>query len=395
MDDLGSSTWDNVLDENRVSTLWDDVIVPHKRHAIDDGTAEIPSDLTVVSVDGHWSLAEDIFIEFFPDHLKDKAPRILMDDKGLPQLCNPDGSHLMPPGVQEILAMYEGVPGATSVERRVADLEKEGIRKEINFGNTINYFLRYPDVEVRDWAFRAYNHHLSRLQKTAPGRFYGAGLINFWDMDKVGDSVAELKELGLKTIHMPNLPHAGDNKPINYIEPAMAPLWTAIEDAGLPVCFHVGEGGRDGVQGRIIGQLIDMGPFRKQFAELVFGGILDRHPKLQVVFVEADLNWIPGCLQHAEMLNDAFATILDFPIEKRPSEYWHNNFYATFQSDPIGLKMLDIIGADRVMWSSDYPHPESTFGMGAKPITNILNQMPERDARMILGDNAMRVFGLD
>jgi predicted TIM-barrel fold metal-dependent hydrolase len=63
--------------------------------------------------------------------------------------------------------------------------------------------------------------------------------------------------------------------------------------------------------------------------------------------------------------------------------------------DPIGLQLLDQIGADRVMWSSDYPHYESTFGYGWTAIEAVLDAVSEDDARMILGGTAMELFKLD
>jgi predicted TIM-barrel fold metal-dependent hydrolase len=111
-----------------------------------------------------------------------------------------------------------------------------------------------------------------------------------------------------------------------------------------------------------------------------------------VVFAEADINWVPGCLQHAEMQYAAWRTLLDPRPRRTPSEYWHENMYATFQHDAVGLRMLDEIGDDRVMWGSDYPHLESTLGFGWRAINDVIDSVAESSARKILGDNARAVF---
>lgn len=79
----------------------------------------------------------------------------------------------------------------------------------------------------------------------------------------------------------------------------------------------------------------------------------------------------------------------------RPTDYWLRNCYATFMHDPAGLALLDRIGARRVMWSSDYPHPESTFGYTKTTIQTILDACPADEAKAILGGTAVEVFDLD
>src|SRR5262249_46935076 len=81
-------------------------------------------------------------------------------------------------------------------------------------------------------------------------------------------------------------------------------------------------------------------------------------------------------------------SLLDPKIEHHPHYYWERNCYATFMWDPIGLRLLDEIGADRVMWSSDYPHPESVFGHGWQAMKAVVDAVSPDDARRILGGTA-------
>jgi predicted TIM-barrel fold metal-dependent hydrolase len=142
--------------------------------------------------------------------------------------------------------------------------------------------------------------------------------------------------------------------------------------------------------------MVDFGPFRKTFGELIFGGIFDRFPKLQVVFMEAEINWVPAALQTASMAYECFREMLEPKIKHHPRHYWFNNCYAAMMHDPLGLRLLDLVGVDRVMWASDYPHPESTLGYSWNAMQSILDAVgSEDDARAILGGNAMRVFGLN
>jgi predicted TIM-barrel fold metal-dependent hydrolase len=127
---------------------------------------------------------------------------------------------------------------------------------------------------------------------------------------------------------------------------------------------------------------------------LIFGGILDRHPMLQIVFAEGGINWAAAAIQDAELTFDVHSDVFDVKPKHRPSYYWHKNCYATFQVDPIGLQLLPQIGADRAMWAQDYPHSEGTMGRTWDSIKAIVDATSEKDARMILGDTASKLYRL-
>ena len=198
---------------------------------------------------------------------------------------------------------------------------------------------------------------------------------------------------------LPSLPgNFADGSAIHYADAAMEPLWNAIEASGLPVCFHIGENitvnGRGALATTALNSLGAI-YFRRHFGELVFGGVFDRNPDLKVVFAEGNLHWIPGMLQDAETIFDSFGTVLDQLPAMRPSEYWSRNCYATFMHDPAGLSMIDRIGANRVMWSSDYLHNEGTFGYRGAVMTEILAAVGPDQARQMLGETAISLFRLE
>jgi predicted TIM-barrel fold metal-dependent hydrolase len=355
------------------------------------GNRALPAGTIVVAADNHWSLVDDIFYERFPSHLKDKAPRLWTDEAGFHH-WDVEGKSIFPSAIKISLGTFESVPGCTQLPARLDDLDAEGVNKEIVFGNGIGAFYAYPDLEVREWVFRIHNEHMAEIGAQAPGRFHGVGLINYWDLSRTRESIEEVKALGLKTFLIPQFPKGANGANINYCDPEMEPFWEALEESGLPICYHVGEVFHDGPGGMGTTAMTTFAPFRKNLGELIFGGIFDRHPGLQVVFAEGDINWVPGALQTAEMVAECHA--ISPKIKESPAYYWHKHCYATFMLDPAGLRLIDIIGADRVMWSSDYPHPESTFGLGWTAIQSIIDAVGDDDARMILGGTAMKVFNL-
>jgi len=78
----------------------------------------------------------------------------------------------------------------------------------------------------------------------------------------------------------------------------------------------------------------------------------------------------------------------------KPSEYWHRQCYATYQSDRIGIKMIDELGEDNVMWGSDFPHPDGVWPDSTEVIEKELGHLPAKTRRKIVCENAGRLYGL-
>jgi predicted TIM-barrel fold metal-dependent hydrolase len=356
--------------------------------------------LRIVSADNHLCLGgEDVWYNRVPVDVRERIPRVWYDPTQDLWITGFDGKSLYPFGSADFVSSMEGREGSWNVDARTADLAAEGVEKEIAFPQVIPWFFHHKDLAVRDWIFRGYNDYLAGLQRRQPGHFYGVAIPNYWDVDAMALSVETIASLGLKTLMLPGLPgRFPDGSEIRYADPKMEPLWAAIEGTGLPVCFHIGE--QITVEGRgglATTALYGLGGsyFRRNFGDLVFGGIFDRHPKLRVVFAEAGIHWVPGMLQDAEMILDSFTSFLDHRPGKRPSEYWSTQCYATFMHDPAGLSMIDRIGARNIMWSVDYMHSESTFGYSADVVDEIIAGVGETKAREILGATAIEVFDLD
>lgn len=380
------------------SAMMEKLAAPRERQP-DTRQFALPQGLRVVSADNHMGISKDIWYEGFPEHLKHAAPRVLFDGGlwTIRQPCAPCFADMSP--IEQIghrIFESHDIPGNTDLDVRMADLAVEGHNQEIVYPQLLGGYFGFADLEVREWIFRIYNQHLANLQAEKPGQFYGVGIPNYWDMSKARESIQEIKSLGLKTFMLPRIPGKDpQGREIIYSNPECKPLWDAIEEGGLPISFHIGEGAMTGgVNGWSTMLLEGFDAFRRNFAQLVFGGIFDRHPSLKVVFVESGIKWVPSALQDAEMIYDSFTHMFDPLPQHRPTHYWQKHCYAVFMVDPIGLKLLDYVGADRVMWAADYPHMESTFGYSWQAMQEVMDHVTDADARKILGDTARQLYGL-
>jgi predicted TIM-barrel fold metal-dependent hydrolase len=76
-----------------------------------------------------------------------------------------------------------------------------------------------------------------------------------------------------------------------------------------------------------------------------------------------------------------------------PSGYWRRQCYATYQTDPVGVKLIDDLGADRIMWGSDFPHPDGVWPDSREFIQRELGGVDAGVRRKIVCDNAARLYG--
>jgi predicted TIM-barrel fold metal-dependent hydrolase len=358
--------------------------------------ARLPSDLTLVSADNHIEITEDIFYERFPAAMRERAPRVWFDTYW--HVGFKGDIEAFPVGFDIDRALSKTVMNdGFDLRIRNQHLSAEGVGKEIVYPQSLLGLIRYPDAEMQEQMYRVYNEYLAELQARNPGRFFGVGILsNWWDPAKAEAAVQQIVDLGLKTFMLPFSPGKGaDGKALDYAGPEMDRLWACANAAGLPVNFHIGEvpaaGGR-GSFGTFF--IVQASPFRRVLGSLIFGGVLDRNPKLRIVFAEAGLNWAAGALQDAELTFDVHRGMLDPMPKMRPTEYWRQHCHATFQTDAVGLKLLDRLGAHTVMWAQDYPHSEGTFGFTAAALKEVADATSEADARLILGETATRLYGL-
>jgi predicted TIM-barrel fold metal-dependent hydrolase len=371
---------------------------PKDRQGTNTGSVGLPPGTEVFSADDHISLAEDIFYERFPDSMKDKAPRVVYEDGAWTLAVG--GKGFLPKEFTAVLMQYDPLAGSSThdIAARLDELESDGIHRELAFPNALLGLMGWPDKEVRELCFRVYNEHIAELQEQSGGRFYGVGMINWWDGDGATRTLAEMQDLGLKTFWLPLKPGKDDDgNPIDYNSPAMYPVWEAIEASGLQVAHHIGESPLASPcadNSVLIGMVHNVAPFREMFGRYVFGGILDRHPDLRIGWFEGGINWVPAALQDAEHLYASLQHMADHEIEQDVAAYWDHHMYASFMVDPLGLEQIDRIGVDRVMWSSDYPHNESTFGYSEQSLASVVAAVGPDDAAKIVSTNVMSFLGL-
>jgi predicted TIM-barrel fold metal-dependent hydrolase len=99
----------------------------------------------------------------------------------------------------------------------------------------------------------------------------------------------------------------------------------------------------------------------KSFSVLIFSGVLDRFPQLQIVSAENNVGWLPYYLQRMDRAFERQCMSAGFINKLKPSEYCQCQMWATYIDDFVGVANRHFVGVDKLMWSSDYPHQASTW----------------------------------
>jgi len=188
-------------------------------------------------------------------------------------------------------------------------------------------------------------------------------------------------------------------------------LWSVCEELGVPVNCH-GGGASPRTGDTAVDDMFFLVDLRwwdiSRFRSLILGGVLDRHPGLQVVFTESGIGWIPRELRKLDQLFDSMrsaggssavaydaASAID-DLTLRPSEYWHRQCHAgaTF-IHPAEMAIRDQVGVGKILWGSDYPHLEASYPFSRAAVRNSFQGVPVADAELMLAGNAARMYGFD
>jgi predicted TIM-barrel fold metal-dependent hydrolase len=180
-----------------------------------------------------------------------------------------------------------------------------------------------------------------------------------------------------------------------YDHPMWEGFWSAVEEYDLPVNIHIltRQGGPQVGANPIVDGVVLPVPAFKTIAEMITGAVFERHPQLKIISVENDIGWIPNYVKRLEWYSWRFGP--RFPqLKMNAADYWRRQVYATFQDDVPGMRCRDLIGVDKMMWGSDYPHFDSTFPKSRQAIARNFAGVPEDEQALILGGNMVRVYNL-
>ena len=372
------------------------------------------ADYKVISSDNHVFEPADPWTSRAETRFKDRVPRIIREEDGDWWFCD---NHRLIGAAQgsqtgmrfeepEKLAMTSPIeevrPGGYIPEEHIKDLDIDGVDVSIVYPTAGLFLFSVPDGDLVTETFRIYNDWLAEFCKPFPDRLKGIGMINVDDVKLGVKELERCARMGLAGGMITVDPPEGRG----YDGAEYDPLWAAAQDLEMPLGLHIitnriGPDQQFGLgDDKVIKPsfLINADHWvRVSLSDMIFNGVFERYPKLQVGSVEMELSWVPHFLDRMDYAYtqraDSIQAGYRFKGDMLPSDYFHNNVFLSFQEDALGIRDRQIIGVDQLLWGSDYPHQESTFPRSQQIIEEILVDCTEDEKAKIAGGNAARVYG--
>jgi predicted TIM-barrel fold metal-dependent hydrolase len=291
-----------------------------------------------------------------------------------------------------------------SLEQRMADRLSQGIDAEIVFSTRGLLAFATPDNEfalamARTWNRWALESFRSDFQRSLP-----MALVATANIDEAIKDVQWAAANGFHGIMIPNRPiyHrvTEPRNPLEYNDKVFDPLWSAIEETGLPITLHVGTGqdprSVKGNGGGLINFVCHANSTTVEpIVQMISSGVFERHPKLRAGTIESGVGWIPWVINQLDHGYRAHHMWLRPVIPRLPSEYFKQNCFATFMEEPTMVAYCLTQGLeDNMVWASDYPHPEGSFPHCGASMSRVLADVSEEHAAKLLGLNAARIFNI-
>ena len=362
-----------------------------------------PKKYFIVSADAHANEPADLWATRIDAKYRERIPRVIVDDKGVKWRVSeghrPDRLRTDELEGEDRLRQLAGA----DPEQRLRDMARDGIDAEVIFPNKGLGMWATPDGVFAQAQCRVYNEWAWEVFARYNDRMSPAAAIATADLE---GSIAEVKrvaKLGFRSLTLPCKPVWGghDVEHPNYNLPVFDPLWAVIQDADLPITFHVSTG-RDpraarGNGGAVINYVShSLSPTIEPVANLCASGVLKRFPRLRFATIEAGIGWVAWLLDAMDEAYRKHHFWVRPHLDKLPSEYFREHGFASFQEDPAGLALAEPMKlADNFMWGNDYPHHEGTWPHSAEAIERTMGHLSDASRAKVLGLNAARFFKFD
>jgi predicted TIM-barrel fold metal-dependent hydrolase len=370
----------------------------------------------VISADSHAIEPPDLWQTYLPQKFKDRGPRVVSEADGDMWVCEglPPRAAKRPRGAvaksqakayaaskDEGNKRYTTDPNDWDPAKRVEYMRLDGVDAEVLYPNYAMRAFAVADPELQWAVCRAYNDWVADFCRTHPQDLFGIAVVSALDVERAVQACRRAKEQGLVGVLLPQDTPDGSR----YSAAKWDPLWATLADLNLPVSLHIIASGHananwakdeTGEENAGVGYAVLPVRMARAFGTFILEGVFDRHPNLKLVSAENELSWAANFLRRLDwgyhrqhMAHDPMVV-----CERLPSEYWRDNCYLTFIDDPPGVLLREFIGVDRIMWSSDFPHLDSSWPESQQFLNKHLAGVAADEVRQIVAENCVRLYGL-
>ena len=315
--------------------------------------------------------------------------------------------------------------GAFDPKARLSELAIDDIEQAVVYPTQFLGISSVEDPDFADAQAMAYNRWVAEYCAHSPRRLFGIAAIPQRDVARAVRLLDEVRALGLVGVFLRPNPSVEGSQ---FWDAMYDPLWAKLQDLDLAVGFHpflmpdmpgairsmglagvVAPGAKPNPGGteegsdtyglrniffcQALGNPFDM---QTVMATLMCGGVLERHPKLKVIFLEANGGWIVPFLERLDHHYEIFRW--EMPrMKRKPSEYFKRQCWISFDPDESTLRMTaesPLVGSARIIWASDYPHPDAKIPGVVDELRHAMKGLSDADQARLLGQNAIELYSL-
>lgn len=376
----------------------------------------------VFSADGHVVEPREIFDEGLPESLKKHGIRSELQGEHVCVIAGEKVLHRMrlmkrgvsmaggesmtaqkPAGVagegpETSFSGLHARPSGNDVLSRIKDMQADGVDAEVAFPSTClwAYGIEHEETELataqiyNDWNDKYFRDHLDK--------FVRCGVLPVRNFKNTEAEMKRLAKMGFTAAMLPAATPTGMPK---YNDEVWDDIFELGGELGIVFVMHTGTG-LDTVQverragGAVINYTNQACDAWNSIQYLVAGGMLDRHPKAQVAFIESGASWLAGLVERMDEIYIAHASMVRPKLSMMPSEIVKRQVSCAFQNDRACIMTRSVTGVRPLIWGNDYPHAEGTWPRSKSVLERVFDgiEISEQDKADILGGNAARLFRL-
>jgi predicted TIM-barrel fold metal-dependent hydrolase len=334
----------------------------------------------LISADSHIIEEPHFWEERLPASFKDQAPVF------------PD---------RQVGGTFQAHPGGWDPHERVKEMAVDGVSGEVLYPSFALDLFGMQDAALQEACFQVYNDWILEYCSVAPDRLFGVACIATYDIDHGVAELERCRKAGLRAAMVWQAPPPELSFATDHYER----LWAAAQDLEVPISMHIltgqpfpwprpmNRGGRrqafQTMRSAVNSKLLYAS---NAMSDLIMTGVLERYPRLKFVLVENEVSWIPFYLAQYDKYWGRGN--LDSPLTMYPSEYFSRQFYATFFNDPPARWVFGHWANNNLMWSNDYPHPNSTWPNSRDVIARDLGDVSEERRARLLRENVRELYQL-
>lgn len=327
------------------------------------------------SSDSHVIEPPDTVSSRVPKAFRDQAPRF-------PELKVGEG--------------FQTHPGGSDPHRRIHEMAGDGVSAEVLYPTHALGLFAMENPALQEACCRAYNDWLIEYCGVSLDRLVGIPMIATYDTRHAARELERCAKAGLRGALIWRVPP----REIPFTSDHYDPFWAAAQELEMPVSLHILSGfgyarsrlDRKGVERYRASVNLKLAEATDSLMDVIFSGVLERFARLKVVLVENEIGWIPYVLEQWDYYFGRHNPVAPLTIDKRPSEYFDRQVYATFFNDAVGARLLSWWGVDNCMWSNDYPHANSTWPHSREVVARDLGYLPPESRAKLVRENVARLY---